>query len=599
MSVVYIFSLILMLTSIILVKKSKEKIEIIKTVVILFTLLLPYNTFVSYIFNLVNIPITLLTLTLVNLIIGILVLVKIIKDKEIQKYYISKTNVIVLMLFIIITTTVIVINFDSLTNIRYVSMDAREHYKAAREFSENTALGNKQVENNTTGGLMPMGYVNAGILFKVFNPYIGTVQLYKLFVLFEAFVYLLTGLMFYMTISKYATKMNNKIIGIIFSIIYILGYPLNAWISGFHYLVIGILLVETIIYMLMKTGEFNLEYELIIMFLLNYGLILSYALFCPFVYLAEFIFYVYKYIRDKEKDKKENSKKDYKNKMKLLLLVLVTLILPGLIGVAYLIIPSLGKVGGYIAQEGWLYKNLWSNFIWFVPFTLYAIIKSIKNREFTFDNILFVLLVIYMTVLFIGTKLEKCSEYYFYKNYFVMWLMLIYFNIKGINNFLKQKNSKILTNIYTIVYLLILIISVFSKKVYVMYEPNDDLNTTMEIFTFNKTMICERNVEFVKKEEIDLLTQMENVLDRNWKKEDKILFVTDGTQERWIQSFTGFKNILYDNKEYAIENLKEENYKYVITFENRNTYKTLKEYINKDNMQLLYENEIGKIYEKI
>lgn len=586
MSIIYIFSLILIFVLGILMKKSKEKVEIISVLTIFFTLVLPYNTFVSYIFNLINIPITLLSLSFVNIMISILFLIKIIKDREIQKYYINKTNMLVLILFIIITVTVVGINFGNLTKIRYVSMDSREHYKAAREFSENTALGNKQVENNTTGGLMPIGYVNTGIVFKVLTPFVGTIQLYKIYFIVEAFIYFLTGLMFYLMVEKCLKKLNNKIIGIIFSIIYILGYPLNAFISGFHYLVIGILLVEAIIYVFMKNKNMELKYELIIIFLLNFGLILSYALFCPFVYLAEFILYIYRYIKDKKK-------------LNLILFVAITLIIPGIIGVAYLIIPTLGKVGDCIALEGWVYKNLWSNFIWFIPFAILYIYKSIRNKEFKFDILLFGLLTIYMLVLFVGTKIGKCSEYYFYKNYFIMWLMIIYFNIKGMNIFLKQEKEKILTNFYTIIYLLIFIISISTRKVYIMHKPHDDINSTMEIFVFNKTMICEKNAEFVKKEELDLLTEMESILNGNWKKEDKILFVTDGTQEKWLQSLTGFKNILYEDREYAIKNLKEENYKYVVAFENRVVYDKVKEYINKDNMKILYENEIGKIYEKV
>ena len=587
MQIIYIISMIILFTSVILLKKTKEKLEITKTIIVVLTLILAYNTFTCYMLNLINIPITLTNLSIINVIFSICILIKIIKNKEIQKYTMSKTNILIVILFIVITTVIIHINFEDLTRIRYVSMDAREHYKAAREFSENTSLSNKAKKNNTVGEtFMPMGYVNAGILFKVVEPYVGTVMLYRVFILFEAFVYLLTGIMFYMLIQKYVNKMNNKIIAIIFSIIYVLGYPLNAWISGFHYLIIGILFVESIMYIVSRTGKLELSHELIIMFLLNFGLILSYSLFCPFVYLAEFIYFVYKYMKDKDK-------------IKLFLIILDTLMLPGMIGVAYLIVPSLGYVGDSIALEGWLYKNLWSNFIWFMPFAIYAIYKSIKNKEFTFDNILLTLLVIYMLVLFIGTKLGKCSEYYFYKNYFVLWIMLIYFNIKGMLEFLKEKNGKYIVNAYTIIYLIIFGVSIYYLNTYVRQEANDSLKTTMEIFTFNNTMIHAKNAAFVTNEELQLFAETEKIIEEKWREEEKILFVTDGTQERWIQSLTGFRNILFEDKEYAIKNLKEENYEYIITFENRNNYKKLKEYINETNMKIVYENEIGKIYEKI
>lgn len=584
MSIIYSISIILLFIVIILIKKTEQKLDIIKTLIMTSTLLLAYNTLVCYILNLINIPINLLGLSIINFIVAIFVLINIIKRKDIQKYTMSKTNIIVTILFIIIVAIVTNINFDGLNRIRYVSMDAREHYKAAREFSENTALSSKAPENNTMATtFMPMGYANVGILFKILNPYMGTVELYKIYILFEAFIYLLTALMFYMIIEKYCKDINKKIIAIIFCIIYMLGYPLNAWISGFHYLVIGILYIETILYYIMKDNKLELNYDLIIMFLLNFGLILSYALFCPFVYLAEFIYFVYKFKKDR---------------IKLFLLILTTLVLPGIIGVSYLIIPTLGRVGDCIALEGWLYKNIWSNFILFIPFAIYYIYTNIKNRKVTFDNIILLTLLVYMVILFIGTKTGKCSEYYFYKNYFILWTMIIYSNIRGILEFAETVNKKYITNIYSIIYLIIFVISICNTRTYVMQNPNDSINEMMQIFTFNKTMIISKESAFVKSDELQLLKEMEKRVEDKWQNDESILFITEPTQERWIQSLTGYKNILFDDKEYAVQNLKDEKYKYIVTFENRNVYKQIEKYINKENMKIIYEDENGKIYEK-
>lgn len=587
MSIIYIISILILFTLTILIKKSNEKLEITKTLIIIGTIMLAYNTFVCYILNLINIPITLLSLTIVNLLISIALIIKLIKNKQIQKYKASKTNIVVAILFIIITTLILHINFDDLTKIRYVSMDAREHYKSAREFSENTSLSNKARENNTVGeAFMPMGYVNAGILFKITNPYIGTVQLYKIYILFEAFVYLLTGLMFYILVEKHCKNVNAKIIALIFSIIYVLGYPLNAWISGFHYLVIGILSIETIIFIMSEKDKLYLGYHIIVMLLLNFGLILSYALFCPFVYLAEFVYYVYEYIKAKDK-------------LKLFILVISTLILPGMIGVSYLIIPSFGKVGEFIALEGWIYKSLWSNLILFIPFAIYSIYKSIKNKEFTHENILFILLILYMLILFIGMKMQKCSEYYFFKNYFILWLMLIYLNTKGMIQFIETKIGMYIVNIYIIIYLVIFGVSIYSINTYVMQEASDSLNNTMQIFTFNKTMMFAKNAEFITNEELELYSSIEKIIEGKWNEyNNEILFITDPTQERWIQSLTRYKNILFDDVQYAINNLNENTYKYIVISKNRDTYRNINQYLNRERLQLIYETKDGEIYIK-
>lgn len=582
MPIVYTISILILFTLVILQKKSEKKLEITKAIIITLVLTLAYNTFVCYILNLINIPITLLSLSVINIIISIILIANIIKTREIQKYKISKENIIVIILFTTIVSIITNINFGNVTKIRYVSMDAREHYKVAREFSENESLTNKATSNNTTAGaFMPGAYTNVGIIFKVLNPYIGTVNLYKAYIIFEAFVYLLAGIIFYILLEKESDKLHTKLITIIFSIIYIIGYPLNAWISGFHYLILGILFIETIIYIIQEKQKLNMGHKLITMFLLNLGLIFSYSLFCPFIYLAEFIYYIYKYMKEKDK-------------IQIVLSTLITLILPGIIGVTYLIIPTLGKVGSFIALEGWLYKNLWSNFILFIPFTIYYIYKNIKNKNLTFNNVIFITLLIYMSLLYIGTKTGKCSEYYFYKNYYILWLITIYSSTKGMIKYIKGEKWKYIVYIYTIIYLVIFITCINYNQKYVSQEPDDSLNKTMEIFEFNKTMISAKGAAFVTNEELELLKEMENNIQGNWQKENNILLVTDPTQERWIQSLTGYINILYDDREYAIQNLKEENYKYIVTFENRNTYENIKQYIKKENMKIIYETEKRK-----
>lgn len=582
MPIMYTISIIILFILTILLKKTDKKLEIIKAVTINFVLLLAYNTFVCYILNLINIPITLIILSVINFIITIPLIINIIKTKKIQKYTISKTNIVVIILLMIVTAIIININFGNLTKIRYVSMDSREHYKAGREFSEITNLFKKNGPNVTThSGFMPGAYTNVGIIFKILNPYIGTVELYKAYIIFEAFVYLLIGIVFYMLLEKYCKNINTKIISIIFGIIYVLGYPLNAWVSGFHYLMLGILYVQTTLYIVKEKEDINLGSALITTFLLNFGLILSYSLFCPFVYFAQFIYYIYKYAK-------------HKNKIKLFLQIILALILPGIIGVTYLIVPSIGKVGGYIALEGWLYKNLWSNFIYFIPFTIYYIYTNIKNRKLEFDNIMFALLLIFILVLFIGTKTGKCSEYYFYKNYFIFWILIIYSSTKGMIELLKENKTKFIVNIYTIIYLVIFVSSIYYNKTYVTSKRNDSLNTTMEIFTFNKTMIEAKEADFMKQKELELLKETEKIIKDNWQRENDILLVTNPNEERWIQSLTGYVNVLYDDKEYAIKNLEKESYKYIVTFESKITYADIQQYIKKENMKIIYQNEERK-----
>lgn len=583
MPIIYVISSIAIFVLTILVKKSKEKLEITKSIVITSTMQLAYNALVCWILNLINIPITVVSLTITNIITTLVLSICIIKKKETQKYYFSKTNALISVIFILLTIVIIGTTYGNFTRIRYVSMDSREHYKAAREFSENTQLTNKATENNTTNpAFMIMGYTNVGIIFKVLNPYIGTMQLYKAYILFEAFVYLLTGLMFYMILQKDHYKIKEKIIITVLSLIYLIGYPLNAWISGFHYLVLGILYIEAIIYVFKRDVKLNEKYSILLLFLLNFGLIFSYSLFCPFVYLAEFIYIIYMFKKEKKR---------------ILLYTLFTLVLPGIIGVSYLIIPSLGKVSGYINLEGWVYKNLWSNFILFVPFAIYEIYAGVKEKKFKFYYVLFFTLIIYMLVLFIGTKIGRCSEYYFYKNYFIMWLMIICLSTKGLIRYLNEQKDKFVIKTFIIFYLIFMGISVYFGKAYIKDKPTDNITDIMQVYVFNKTMMIAKNSAFINNQEIDLLSKAEEIIKDNWKKEN-LLIITNPTQGQWIQSLTGYYDILYNDKKNTINKMNNNDFKYVIAFENREMFKKYGKEIDLDNMQILYENDLGKIYIK-
>ena len=586
MTIMYVISVIILIVLAMLIEKSKEKIEFVKTFIIINVLLLAYNCFWCYIFNLINIPITLVSLGIINFIICVLMLLTIIKNKRIQKYNISKMNIIVILILLTLTIIILNVNFEGLTKIRYVSMDAREHYKVAREFLENEFLSNKAVKSDSTsGGFMPMAYTNVGIIFKILNPYIGTVNLYKAYILFEAFMFILVGIVFYMILEKYLKSTKSKILTLIFVIIYVLGYPLNAWIYGFHYLILGILFVEMIIYLCINQDKINLANHIILLFFANFGLIFSYSLFCPFVYFAEFLYFIFNYKQDKDK-------------AKLFIYILIVLSLTGIIGVTYLILPNIGKIGGFIALDGVLYKNLWSNFVLFIPFTIFEIYKNIKDKKISFENILFDLLLIYMLFLFIGTKIGKCSEYYFEKNYFILWLMLSILNVKGMVRLIEGKKEQFIVVAYTIIYLVLFFINVQTKQTYVTNENDDNISNLMEIFTFNNTMINAPDAAFVTRNELKLYESMEKIINGNWEKykEDEILFITDPTQERWIQSLTGYKNILFDNYAYAVQNLKENNYKYIIISKNRSRYKQMKEYINYNMLELICEIDEGEIY---
>lgn len=589
MSIIYIISSLLLLTLTILVKKSEEKLEIIKTLIIVIILKLSYNAIMCYILNLINVPITILSLSITNIIISVIIIAKILKDKQLQKYVLDRKNIIVVVFLILLTLIILFSILGNSSKIRYLTGDVQNHYNAVREFTESTTLSNKFKSNNSTSpDFMIMGYTNAGIICKILKPYVGTIALYNVFIVFEAVMYALAGISFYFLVESFCKNKYKNIITIIFTIIYILGYPLNAWISGFHYLIIGIIYVTSIIYAINEI-KINFKYQIILMLLLNFGLIFSYCLFCPFVYLAEFIYYIYKYLK--------------RDKRKLIYLTIFTLILPGILGTSYILIANFKRITGTIALEGYIYKNLWSNFILFIPFAFYNIYVNIKSKKISIENIMLVTLIIYMIILFIGIKTEKCSSYYLYKNYFVVWVLIIEMNIKGMIEFLKKgKAEKIIVGILMVTYITVFILSIMFAITPQKGNRDDRLSNTMEIFTLNNTMIKYMD-PILTNQEYNLFLKMEQVINNDWKhyKSDDILFITDTLQNVWIGCFTGhsndvLKNELKKDESVTIERLNNNIYEYIVVTKNTKAEEKYAKYINVNQFEIIHENEIGIIY---
>lgn len=285
MEYVYIISNVLLILSTIIIKKKNEKINFIPAFIITIVLLMCYNAMIAYILNIVSLPINLTSMTIVKIAtIVILWVASIIKNKkvELQKYHISIGEIIFLGIILLINIPILYREFNLLDNFRFISTDATMHATVAKKFCETEALVSSldgiEAVNPT---FLIGGYVNLGMLFKTFIEIIGEEQLYKLYILFDCTIYILIGILFYYVLKQYTKESKaQEIIAGILSIIYMLGYPLNSLITGFHYFTLGILEVISIIYIL---NNWEGNKDLLSLFLLNTGILLTYNLFAPVV----------------------------------------------------------------------------------------------------------------------------------------------------------------------------------------------------------------------------------------------------------------------------------------------------------------------------
>lgn len=412
---IYILSIIFMLVSTTLYKKSEKKINIVKFIVVLIIVLLSYNQLVCYIFNTINMPITLGSLSFINIIVGLIPFIIFIKNREYQKYEIKGKDSIALLIILIVVILVSYLNFGKELHIKYLTTDAGVHYKAAREFYQNEKLLNKTLNTSISKEFMIGAYTNTGILFKLASPIMGELNLYKIFICFDLFIFFLIGITMYVSIEHLSKGKLGYVLSIIAVIIFMLGYPLNSLIYGYVYLQLGILIVMAIItiYKTFENSEFG-KLKYIFLFVLNFGIFFTYCIFIPIVYFAEGLYFLIKEYKEKKRAFTLNS-------IKIISLILV---IPFILGIIYFVLPHLLKGNGevFITVEGYIYRNIWSNFVFVLPLSLIYLIK--KDKDISINEIFFITLIVFMLFMLVITYGLNLSTYYYCKNNFLLWFIL-------------------------------------------------------------------------------------------------------------------------------------------------------------------------------
>jgi len=488
MNIIYILTTLSIYILFILIHKTEKRQNLIKWLAISSVLTLCYNIFICLVITFVGGLCTLQNLSICNTIMAVLLLAILVKNKKIQRYKVEKFDVIYSILLLMLVIFIGYKQYGFPLGIKYKTTDASSHYYFAEQFYEKSTLLYKGQTDEFLGVAnsdfrLPGAYVNEGILFKIFN---GKILNTKLFVIFDLFIIYLSGILCYYVLKTYAKESKKKqILAVIFSMMYMLGYQLNSMLYGYVYLTFALSIVIAFILLIENYEKEQIPYSIAlpILALLSFGIFFSYAYFIPIIYISIIVNTIIKSIKNKEKIISE------KNIIEIMLLIVNPLIL----GATYFIVLPLTKGMkteiSTIIVDGAIYKNYITNLLAFLPIIILNIILLIKSKykeekKFSFSEILFILSILFAVILFIGNKLGKVSDYYFFKAYYIIWPVAIITTYIAICNIFKCEN-KILKNgvqIYTYIYIATVIISTLILK------TNLGIN---HIFYFNNHLIAE------------------------------------------------------------------------------------------------------------
>jgi len=449
-----------------------------------------------------------------------------------------------------------------------------------------------------TGSVQSMFYhaLTNGLLMEILGPTTTIDYFYKIFVFSDGLFLVLAGLMFYATIRHLLKTRLQMALGIAIAALYLGAYPLNSTLYGFTYLSMGVIIICYLVfvtdsYMRDELGMWQAAALLMIGCL---ALVLCYSMFAPVVFIGVIAMLWIKQVWRKRLFTIET-----------VLLSLAVFLVPVVLGILYSytgIFTDGLTMGAAFSAEGACYRDLFSNFLPFVPLAVYGVLKCVRGRTMPTPAIMAVPLLIFMAGLFAMGLMGKVSSYYYYKTYNVAWFLVMYLLMVGIVK-IANRETAVLMSIYGAVWTLVfgLMVSgvdyrlwdrsqmfnpatkaIFANDIYnwnkgTLKEPGGLLPDQMELYHYvytNYVAVGQSPVQFVG----------------YWGDGYWYQAITNQRNDAWVRaSITGTSAVM------AMLQSSGSRYVVVLTDENSSIYRANQEYF--DSLSRVFSNDAGFVAE--
>ena len=614
MGILYILTIIILGIAFMIFKKSDEKLNFIKWLIIYVVSLYGYNIVIGMVLGLLNITSYIWLLSIINILVAVALGWKAIKTKQIQTYFVKRQDIAgIIIAFVIFGVMLVKDLYIHNGDITHFAIDSAIHYRAAKHYADNLKIFvNVEDKSFFDFNVMQTGaYINDGIFMNIVHRITGIEHAY-LYQAFETISLFVSGLAFYVIFIDKIKTIRGLILSFILFGLYMYGYPYNSWIYGFSYLSLGIFFVAglvPVVECLYSEEKINRVFTISLIGILAFGLIFSYCLFVPPIFAAICI-YVFL------KDFKEEGKTYLKFFKKNTLIVTGMLLVITFIGIGYLFIPTFFIEGqtnlvDALKADGAIYSEKYTNFIPYLPFAfLYCVelVKRIMQRKLSYFDVFAICMMGFFALIYIGLFIGKVSLYYMFKMYYIIWMVVIGVTIDLVNHYIDVKIAKWIIPIYVVCWGSFVCIWVWIKAGHVIGEaekhalPNYVGIYYTENCFWRKAIDANQNFS---KEQLELVRNArENFKDMT---ADNTQFIATHYYHRiWLTALTEvdsdkmkYRDITEDNHGYKIEEcILDTEKKYIICIFNAPEEKeNLEKYRNSDEIEIIYENERGYVAE--
>lgn len=414
-AILYIISCITWIIGFYKIKKTDKTLNGCTFIVISIFAFMCYQASIAFVLKYTFITLNNLTFAICNLVMSALWGYVAVMKKNTQEYTYAVGDMVAYGIFTVAVLYISSIQFGSSFDLfnYQCTWDSSVHLEFARDFAKS--------------GELPKLYfmaLNMGLWLQsvwAFNPFDTGCQM---FIWLDIIILLMCACLFWHLLRYHINSKGSYILGIIFTLLYTLGYPLNNMVFGTSYLGSGNDIVIFLMIIMMLRIEDGLNKKIFVFTLLcgSIGLMVSYSLFTPIMFAAILIYFTVQYCKKKVIPRKA-----------LISFMAVLLILGGIAVV--LLQESFWNAVSGLEMEGQIYRNISLNFVFFVPFLLMAIKKT---KTGSFSIIVFWMTAGYVLVCLLCVLTGHMSGYYYFKNYYVLWLMCFYISFQVIQEYMKN-----------------------------------------------------------------------------------------------------------------------------------------------------------------
>ena len=588
-SFIFILSFGFCYTQMLLAYKVERKISFIKSVILCFITQVCFGALGAQILSAIHIHINMISMSIIYIITGLVVFGFSIRKKKIQKFLFGRVEILSFFIICIGVGIVFLLVFTPNILLAYQNSDPAAHFEYAMEVVR-------------TGKLSTMYFASLynALFIEIGQPFVATVNLYKLFILADTAANLLNVLMFYCVADKICESRFAKLCLPFLSLLYFMGWPFfNYAIGGFVYFGWGVTIIIYVIYILIELEEYTEKrYQIILWILIVIGCfctLICYMLFVPTVSMIV----LYSFIKTIKNQRVRIDKRK-------IAIAIVGILIMG--AIAFLI-AFYGFFGGDLKLllhdlqvDGWIQNEPYKDFIYLFPVVIFMSINSHKSKK---KRILYVAIAIvsgYIAVTFIGCLCGIISSYYYYKEYYVLWFLSWLSCVDGID-YMYQKD-KVLLYTYMGVAVLVSTITLLGIDTNsVLRERNlvpdkvmgGENPAALSIYGRANLFITQNREDELKDKEAFL--DMCQYLSPNDNEDVPIMITSSNYMGKWFEAVTEGQRIwVYTREDFAqaLDEIQQKKITRIVIHQNTENYRENVDLIN--TLECVYDNGYYGVY---